>query len=117
LSRNGEIPDSDWESLTEKQRRLDEVRDFTLSRQVGLKPKAEAQGAPNGNQSGGEIFLFDNQKIVAAVIPWVQPDETPLRTTALRAAETWAVALPANVFWTKSPLTWASIRYSSVSAT
>jgi CO/xanthine dehydrogenase Mo-binding subunit len=85
LSRNGEIPDSDWESLTEKQRRLDEVRDFTLSRQVGLKPKVEAQGAPNGNQSGGEIYLFDNQKIVAAVIPWVQPDETPLRTTALRA--------------------------------
>jgi hypothetical protein len=38
LSRNGEIPDSDWESLTEKQRRLDEVRDFTLLReaQAGL---------------------------------------------------------------------------------
>ncbi|TAJ79130.1 xanthine dehydrogenase family protein molybdopterin-binding subunit [bacterium] len=45
------------------------------SRQVGLKPTA--QGNSNGTQSGGEIYAFDNQKIVAALIPWVQPDETP----------------------------------------
>jgi CO/xanthine dehydrogenase Mo-binding subunit len=53
------------------------------SRQTGLKPKA--QGNPNGTQSGGEIYSFDNQKIVAALIPWVHPDETPLRTSNLRA--------------------------------
>ena len=53
------------------------------SRQVGLKPKA--QGNSNGTQGGGEIYAFDNQKIVAALIPWVHPDETPLRTSNLRA--------------------------------
>ncbi len=53
------------------------------SRQIGLKPKA--QGNSNGTQSGGEIYAFDNQKIVAALIPWVHPDETPLRTSNLRA--------------------------------
>jgi CO/xanthine dehydrogenase Mo-binding subunit len=53
------------------------------SRQIGLKVKA--QGNPNGRQGGGEIYSFDNQKIVAALIPWVHPDETPLRTSYLRA--------------------------------
>jgi ABC-type nitrate/sulfonate/bicarbonate transport system substrate-binding protein len=37
LSRNGEITDSDWENLTEKQRRLDELRDFTLLRQAQVE--------------------------------------------------------------------------------
>jgi CO/xanthine dehydrogenase Mo-binding subunit len=53
------------------------------SRQIGLKVKA--QGNPNGSQGGGEIYSFDNQKITAALIPWVHPDETPLRTSYLRA--------------------------------
>jgi CO/xanthine dehydrogenase Mo-binding subunit len=53
------------------------------SRQVGLKPKGP--GAPNGVQSGGDVYSFDNQKIVAALIPWAHADETPLRTSALRA--------------------------------
>jgi CO/xanthine dehydrogenase Mo-binding subunit len=53
------------------------------SRQVGLKPAA--QGNSNGSQSGGEIYAFENQKVVAALIPWVHPDETPLRTGNLRA--------------------------------
>jgi len=33
-SRNGEISDADWENLTEKQKPLDQVRDFTLLRQA-----------------------------------------------------------------------------------
>jgi len=53
------------------------------SRQVGLQPKGP--GSPNGTQSGGDIYSFENQKIVAALIPWVQADETPLRTSNLRA--------------------------------
>ena len=53
------------------------------SRQIGLKPTA--QGNSNGSQSGGEIYAFENQKVVAALIPWVHPDETPLRTSNLRA--------------------------------
>ncbi len=53
------------------------------SRQVGLKPKA--QGSSNGTQGGGQIYAFDNQKVVAALIPWVHPDPIPLRTSNLRA--------------------------------
>jgi CO/xanthine dehydrogenase Mo-binding subunit len=53
------------------------------SRQIGLKPTA--QGTSNGTQGGGEIYDFDNQKVAAAQIPWVQPDEIPLRTSNLRA--------------------------------
>lgn len=53
------------------------------SRQVGLKPKA--QGNTNGTQGGGQFYSFENQKVVAALIPWVHPDETPLRTSNLRA--------------------------------
>jgi hypothetical protein len=34
LSRNGEITDHDWDMLTEKKKPVDEVRDFTLLREV-----------------------------------------------------------------------------------
>jgi nicotinate dehydrogenase subunit B len=53
------------------------------SRQIGLKPKG--QGTSNGTQGGGELYSFDNQKVASAQIPWVQPDEIPLRTSNLRA--------------------------------
>lgn len=53
------------------------------SRQIGLKPKG--QGNMNGTDGGGEIYTFDNQKVVAAAIPWLHPDPTPLRTSNLRA--------------------------------
>jgi len=53
------------------------------SRQIGMKPKAD--GNSNGTQGGGEIYTFENQKCAAPLIPWVQADETPLRTSYLRA--------------------------------
>jgi nicotinate dehydrogenase subunit B len=53
------------------------------SRQVGLKPTA--QGNSNGTGGGGDIYDFENQKIVASGIPWVHPEPTPLRTSNLRA--------------------------------
>lgn len=53
------------------------------SRQIGMKPKA--QGNPNGTDGGGEIYSIDNQRVVAAAIPWLHPDPTPLRTSNLRA--------------------------------
>jgi nicotinate dehydrogenase subunit B len=53
------------------------------SRQIGLKPTA--QGNSNGTGGGGDIYDFENQKIVAAGIPWVHADPTPLRTSNLRA--------------------------------
>ena len=34
LSRNGEITDQEWELLTEKKKTAEEVRDFTLLREV-----------------------------------------------------------------------------------
>jgi CO/xanthine dehydrogenase Mo-binding subunit len=53
------------------------------SRQIGMKPTAD--GNSNGTQGGGEMYAFDNQKCAAPLIPWVQADETPLRTGYLRA--------------------------------
>jgi len=34
LSRNGEITDQEWDMLTEKKKPADEVRDFSLLREV-----------------------------------------------------------------------------------
>jgi nicotinate dehydrogenase subunit B len=56
---------------------------LVTSRQLGLK--ANGQGASNGVGGGGDTYTFDNQRIVASSIPWVQPDPTPLRTSPLRA--------------------------------
>jgi len=53
------------------------------SNQIGLRPTN--QGFPNGASGGGQIYAIDNQKVVAALIPWVQQDEWPLRTSNLRA--------------------------------
>ena len=53
------------------------------SRQVGIK--GQGQGALNGTGGGGDTYTFENQRIIAAAIPWVQPDPTPLRTSPLRA--------------------------------
>jgi CO/xanthine dehydrogenase Mo-binding subunit len=53
------------------------------SRQIGLKPTA--QGNSNGTGGGGDIYAFDNQKVVAAGIPWVHAELMPLRTSNLRA--------------------------------
>lgn len=53
------------------------------SRQIGMKPTAD--GNSNGTQGGGQMYTFENQKCAAPLIPWVQADETPLRTGYLRA--------------------------------
>ncbi|TMA82512.1 MAG: xanthine dehydrogenase family protein molybdopterin-binding subunit [Deltaproteobacteria bacterium] len=53
------------------------------SRQIGMKPTAD--GNSNGTQGGGEMYTFETQKCTAPLIPWVQADETPLRTGYLRA--------------------------------
>jgi nicotinate dehydrogenase subunit B len=53
------------------------------SRQIGLKPTDP--GFMNGVAGGGQIYAMENQKVVAAQIPWVQPDPIPLRTSNLRA--------------------------------
>ena len=53
------------------------------SRQVGLKPRG--QGNLNGTGGGGDVYAIENQRIVAAGIPWVHDQPTPLRTSNLRA--------------------------------
>jgi len=53
------------------------------SRQIGMKPTSD--GNSNGTQGGGEMYAFENQKCTAPLVPWVQADETPLRTGYLRA--------------------------------
>ena len=53
------------------------------SNQIGLR--ATNPGVGNGASGGGQIYVFENQKVTAASIPWVQQDEWPLRTSNLRA--------------------------------
>jgi len=53
------------------------------ARQTGHKPAGA--GLANGTGGGGQIYNFENQKVVAAMIPWMWPDPMPLRTSNLRA--------------------------------
>ena len=53
------------------------------SAQIGMKPTT--QGFFNGTGGGGQIYTFENQKVLAAGIPWVQQGQWPLRTSNLRA--------------------------------
>ncbi len=53
------------------------------SSQIGLKPTGP--GFLNGAGGGGQIYTFENQKVLAADIPWVQQGQWPLRTSNLRA--------------------------------
>lgn len=53
------------------------------SEQIGNKSKSPGSG--NGNQGGGEIYAFENLKVIAEQIPWLKPDAIPLRTSNLRA--------------------------------
>ena len=53
------------------------------SSQIGLKPTTA--GFLNGAGGGGQISTFENQKVLAANIPWVQKGDWPLRTSNLRA--------------------------------
>ena len=53
------------------------------SEQIGIKSKSPGQG--NGNQGGGEIYAFENIKVAAEQIPWMQSEPFPLRTSNLRA--------------------------------
>ena len=53
------------------------------SSQIGMKPSGA--GFLNGAGGGGQIYTFENQKVLAADIPWVQQGQWPLRTSNLRA--------------------------------
>ena len=54
------------------------------SAQIGMKPTGP--GFLNGAGGGGQIYTFENQKVLAADIPWVQQQgQWPLRTSNLRA--------------------------------
>ncbi|MCU1341082.1 MAG: aldehyde oxidase and xanthine dehydrogenase, molybdopterin binding protein [Candidatus Acidoferrum typicum] len=53
------------------------------SSQIGMKPTTP--GFLNGAGGGGQIYTFENQKVLAANIPWVQKGDWPLRTSNLRA--------------------------------
>ena len=53
------------------------------SSQLGMKPTGP--GFLNGAGGGGQIYTFENQKVVTSDIPWVQQGQWPLRTSNLRA--------------------------------
>jgi nicotinate dehydrogenase subunit B len=60
-----------------------EANPLLASAQVGMKPTGP--GFLNGAGGGGQIYTFENQKVLAANIPWVQQGQWPLRTSNLRA--------------------------------
>jgi len=60
-----------------------ESNPLLASTQIGMKPTT--QGFLNGAQGGGQIYTFENQKVLAADIPWVQQGQWPIRTSNLRA--------------------------------
>ena len=60
-----------------------EANPLLASAQLGMKPSGP--GFLNGAGGGGQIYTFENQKVVAADIPWVQQGQWPLRTSNLRA--------------------------------
>jgi len=60
-----------------------EANPLLASSQMGMKPSGP--GFLNGAGGGGQIYTFENQKVLAASIPWVQQGEWPLRTSNLRA--------------------------------
>ena len=60
-----------------------EANPLLASTQIGLKPSGP--GFLNGAGGGGQIYAFENQKVLAANIPWVQQGQWPLRTSNLRA--------------------------------
>jgi CO/xanthine dehydrogenase Mo-binding subunit len=66
------------------------------SRQVGMK--TVSPGNTNGTGGGGEVYEFENQRIVAAMIPWVRDDASPLRTSNLRAPGDLARAFASESF-------------------
>src|SRR5262249_50049856 len=49
----------------------------------GRKPAT--MGNSNGTGGGGQIYNFENQRVIAALIPWQWPDPMPLRTSNFRA--------------------------------
>ena len=53
------------------------------ARQIGMK--SVSPGQSNGTAGGGEAYEFENQRIIAALIPWSQETPPPLRTSNLRA--------------------------------
>ncbi len=59
------------------------VNPLLASLQTGLL--ATDPGFLNGASGGGQIYAFENQKVLAAAIPWLQKDPWPLRTSNLRA--------------------------------
>jgi CO/xanthine dehydrogenase Mo-binding subunit len=60
-----------------------EANPLLASAQTGMKPSGP--GFLNGAGGGGQIYTFENQKVLAASVPWVQQGQWPLRTSNLRA--------------------------------
>ena len=50
----------------------EEGNPLLASRQLGMKPTAV--GAFNGAGAGGQIYNFENQRVIGSTIPWVWPD-------------------------------------------
>jgi nicotinate dehydrogenase subunit B len=58
------------------------------SMQIGLQPSGPGfpgNGYEYGTTAAGDLYAFNNQRVVCAVMPWIQNALSPLRTCNLRA--------------------------------
>ncbi|HEV3483521.1 MAG TPA: molybdopterin cofactor-binding domain-containing protein [Candidatus Acidoferrales bacterium] len=71
------------------------------ARQIGLEqtgPGALGHGFNYGKAGGGDLYAFEQQRIISPAIPWIQNDLTPLRTCNLRAPGTVARTFASECF-------------------
>ena len=71
------------------------------ARQIGMEqtgPGALGHGFNYGKAGGGDLYGFEQQRIILAAIPWIQNDLTPLRTCNLRAPGTVARTFASECF-------------------
>lgn len=71
------------------------------ARQVGMEqtgPGALGHGFNYGKAGGGDLYGFEQQRIISPAIPWIQNDLTPLRTCNLRAPGTVARTFASECF-------------------
>ena len=71
------------------------------ARQIGMEqtgPGALGHGFNYGKAGGGDLYAFEQQRIISPAIPWIQNDMTPLRTCNLRAPGTVARTFASECF-------------------
>lgn len=81
LDANGKL--IAWDYLDRSFPWTENRNQYLAAQQTGHKPTSP--GFTNGTGGGGQMYNVENQRVVAAPIPWLWPEPMPLRTSNLRA--------------------------------